>query len=105
MVDSNLLSLVKSFEPTGLGNPAPTFVTKKVVLKEIRKIGKDGSHLKMKIGDRNMFDAIGFGMAKSIKIPEGSKIDVVYTLDENIWNGKRNLQLKVKDLRLSENTP
>ena len=30
-------------------------------------------------------------------------IDIVYTIDENEWNGETNLQLKVIDFRLSEN--
>jgi single-stranded-DNA-specific exonuclease len=30
-------------------------------------------------------------------------VDIVYTIDENEWNGETNLQLKVIDFRLSEN--
>jgi single-stranded-DNA-specific exonuclease len=29
-------------------------------------------------------------------------IDIVFTLEENEWNGEKRLQLKVIDLRLSE---
>lgn len=105
LVDQNLLSLVKSFEPSGLGNPSPVFATMNTTLKEVRLIGKDNSHLKIKIGDEKTFDAIGFGMAKNIKIPEGSKVDVVYAIDENVWNGKRSLQLKLKDIRPTNKLP
>ena len=29
-----------------------------------------------------------------------NKVDIVYSPEENIWNGITNLQIKVKDLKL-----
>jgi hypothetical protein len=29
-------------------------------------------------------------------------VDVAYVLEENVWNGKTSLQLKVKDMRLAQ---
>lgn len=103
LITPELLALVKKFEPSGLGNPTPVFVTKNVYLKETKVIGKDGTHLKIKLGKDKIFDAIGFGMAEKSKFKNGSTVDIVYALDENVWNGRKSIQLKLKDMRLSEN--
>jgi single-stranded-DNA-specific exonuclease len=46
---------------------------------------------------------IGFNMAEKFSLLQSNKpIDMVYTIDENEWNGEKNLQLMVIDIRLSE---
>ena len=39
----------------------------------------------------------GFGVV--IWFQEGDRVDAVYTLSENEWNGNKNLQLKIRDLK------
>ena len=98
-----LLTLVKSFEPAGLGNPAPTFTTRGVTIIEARKVGADGRHLKLKISEGDvLFDGIGFSLGgRYQELSPEKKMDIVYNLEENLYNGRRSLQLKIKDLRLS----
>jgi single-stranded-DNA-specific exonuclease len=49
------------------------------------------------------FTGIGFNMADSFALLQTKKpFDIVFTLDENEWNGSKTLQLKVIDVRLSE---
>ncbi len=46
------------------------------------------------------FEAIAFGIGdRANEVKPGSTIDVVYTIDENVWNGNKKLQLKVKDFK------
>jgi len=53
--------------------------------------------------DKVTFTGIGFNMADKFYLLQMNKaLDIVYTLDENEWNGEINLQLKVIDLRISE---
>lgn len=98
-----LLTLVKSFEPTGLGNPAPTFATREVSLVDARQVGTDGKHLKLKLDENKIsFEAIGFSLGRIYSdLSPDKKMDIVYNLEENLFNGRRSLQLKIKDLRLS----
>ena len=69
----------------------------------VRAIGRDNKHLKLQVfKDDVEFDAIAFGMGALVQDLEvGKLIDVVYHLDVNEWNGKKTLQLRVKDLDVS----
>lgn len=104
-ISNDLLSIIKSFEPTGLGNPAPTFVTRNVQIVEKRIIGKEGKHLKLKLkNSKRTLDAIAFGFGESdLKLDENSYINVAYNVEENVWNGNKNLQLKIKDIKENKN--
>lgn len=102
-LDYKLLNVIKKFEPSGLGNPTPVLLTKEVLVVEDKILGKDKKHLKLKLQkDEKRFDAIAFGFSDfAKKLKKDSKVDLVFNLDENVWNGRKNLQLKIKDLKLS----
>lgn len=99
----DLVKTLTLFEPTGLGNPTPVFLTKNVEILDIRPVGSAKSHLKLKLSNNGkIFDAIAFGFGDYYSRLLGKeKVDVVYNLEENVWNGSRSLQLKVKDLSLA----
>ncbi len=97
-----LLALSESFEPTGLGNPTPTFMTKNVTIADARVVGRAGTHLKLVLEESgSTFAAIAFGLGGIYQsfTPE-TKIDIAYALEENTWNGNTNLQLKIKDIKM-----
>jgi len=102
-INLNLYESLQKLAPFGMGNPEPTFLSKKVFIDDMRLVGTENRHIKFrfKINDLGfMIDGIGFGMGEmSTKIHIGDKIDIVYTTDENEWNGERRLQLKIKNLR------
>lgn len=52
LVSSELLDLVAEMEPCGLGNPAPTFAARRVVVTVGKAFGKDGNHLRLVLNDR-----------------------------------------------------
>jgi single-stranded-DNA-specific exonuclease len=98
----DLLDKLTQFEPTGLGNPGATFLTKQVELIDSKPVGREARHLKLKLKqNEHTFDSIYFGGGEMYsKLTPGKKIDIVYNLEDNSWNGYKNLQLKVKDLKL-----
>ena len=101
-LNRELLDLIESFEPTGLGNPAPTFATKDVLVEDVRAVGRGGKHLKLKLGQNScVFDAIAFGVGELFgSIARDSKIDIAYALEENTWNGNKKIQLKIRDIKV-----
>ena len=98
-INEKLYKDIQTLSPFGMGNPQPVFMTKNVKIIDRRNLGKDGSHLKLKVSSRGMlFDAIGFGLANNFDAQIGDSIDIVYTIDVNEWNNKKTIQLKIRDL-------
>jgi single-stranded-DNA-specific exonuclease len=94
--------ILKQLAPFGPQNMKPVFVSRNVRDNGYGKqVGSDKSHLKLSLfqGDNTQtINAIGFGLGNKIDdIHNG--FDVVYTIDENEWNGYKSLQLVVKDLK------
>lgn len=102
-INWELSKKLSEFTPFGLGNPVPTFVTFGVEVLDARRLGENGKHLKLKLKKANkVFDAIGFGLGSHIQgIAPKKQIDLVYSIEKNIWNGNASLQLKVKDVKFS----
>lgn len=96
------LEKIKAFEPAGIGNPAPTFVSKKVEVMAVKTVGREAKHLKLKLKqNEQVIDSIFFGGGEIYsKLTPGSKIDIAYQIEENIWNGYKNIQLKIKDMKV-----
>ncbi|MEX2361897.1 MAG: hypothetical protein WD544_01845, partial [Patescibacteria group bacterium] len=84
----------------GQGNPLPIVLKSSMSVSSPRKIGSAGNHLKafVKSGD-SQIDMIGFGLAEKYFNNPLSTIDIVGHLEENIWNGRKSLQIKLKDFR------
>jgi single-stranded-DNA-specific exonuclease len=102
-LNQKLFDLIASFEPTGLGNPAPTFMTQKVNILEAKTVGAEGKHLVMKLeNEGNTFETIAFGFGNYLKeLTPQTKINIVYLLEEDSWNGYKKLRLRIKDLKVS----
>lgn len=93
---------IQELSPFGMANPEPTFLTKNLIIESIRLVGNDGKHLKIELSAKNLkskIQGIYFGAGENINFKQGDRVDVVYVLDENVWNNNKSLQLKVKDLK------
>ena len=103
-INSEFTELIKAFEPTGLGNPAPMFIGRKVEVIDPRTVGRDAKHLKLKLKQHEqIFDSIFFGGGEIYsKLTPGADIDIAYQVEENLWNGYKSIQLKVKDIKTAD---
>jgi single-stranded-DNA-specific exonuclease len=97
----DLLKYLDWLQPTGMGNPAPIFMSSGLKVTRQRAIGADGAHLKLAVTDgRITYDAIAFRQGYWIaQLPP--KVDLMYTFELNEFNGQVSLQLNVKDIRPS----
>ncbi len=107
-VDIENLSLkqveeVNQLRPFGMGNPKPLFRVKHSP-KEIRLIGSRKNHLKLQFQkDNAKLEGVAFGMGELYPhISPHASLEVVGELGINEWNGRKNLQLMIKDMMINE---
>lgn len=98
--------VLKQFAPFGPDNQKPVFCTKRVYdYGTSRLVGKDQEHLKLELIDtnsENIMNAIAFGMYEHNDYVKGlNPFDIVYTIEENNYNGNSYIQLLVKEIRPS----
>ena len=97
-------NILKQFEPFGPCNLPPLFYAENVVDTGFAKhIGKNNEHLKLclrEVGSAPYFDAVGFSLGHKLPlITSGKPFSIVYSVEENLWNGKLSLQLQVRDIK------
>ncbi len=102
-INWQLVKDLQKFMPFGVGNPSPVFVTKNAKIVDSFVMGSLKNHLKLILmEDKNTLEAVAFNMAEIGKeLKKGDFVDVVYSIEENVWNGNKAIQLKVKDFRKS----
>ena len=100
LIDDKLLVVIGQFAPFGPGNYEPTFATRDVLIKNVHTVGNDAKHLKFSIeGSDTIYDAIAFGMGRlGARLTEEAKVGLAYNIYENVWNGKRKIELRVRDI-------
>ncbi|PKO13566.1 MAG: single-stranded-DNA-specific exonuclease RecJ [Chloroflexi bacterium HGW-Chloroflexi-10] len=100
-IPATILKDLLRLEPIGAANPEAMFVSRNVNVKQAHAVGKDKNHLKLIVQDGAItYDAIGFHLGYWMKAMP-SKIDLLYSISENNFNGNRYTQLNVKDLKSS----
>jgi single-stranded-DNA-specific exonuclease len=100
-IKSGLYNIIKQMEPFGPENMRPVFVSKNVSDTGFSKIVKD-QHIRLVVKQNDVvITGIFFRAAHLFPIVQNGKFDIVYTIDENDWNGTISLQLKVIDIRQS----
>ena len=95
--------ILKQFAPFGPQNMAPVFMTSDVVDTGYAKcVGEEDKHLKISVAQHNgePINGIGFGLGDKLPyVANKSTFSIAYAIDENQWNGRISLQLKLKDIK------
>lgn len=109
-ITNKFFTKLMDFAPFGPKNLNPVFVTKNVVdYGETKAVGRNNEHLKLVITDtpKDTFpiaiNGIAFGMGHlAEKIQNGTYFDICYSLQENVFMGKREIQLLIKDIKFHD---
>ena len=69
-------------------------------MKSSRSVGAEGKHLKITLEDEHgaPMDGIGFRMG-DMQSSLPPRVDVLYTFEQNEYNGRTSLQLNLRDLK------
>jgi len=109
-IDWELYDLLQKFEPFGQNNEEPKYLARELTVKALEPVGKEGKHLRIMVQQDNgqIKKTIGWDLcnennchcldwSKELKV--GDKIDMVFEIEVNEWNGNRELQLTIADLK------
>jgi len=101
----DLMGDIERMAPFGQGNPEPRFGAKGLEVLSIRPVGHN-KHLKLRLRQQNgqFFDAIAYNKGASLGgwLRNGAKIAAVFTPRINTWNGMRNIELDIKDIKIEK---
>jgi single-stranded-DNA-specific exonuclease len=102
-VSDDLESLLRHFEPFGVGNPTPVFLSRNVRLTAApRIVGTDGLKLRVASGTRDR-DALGWGMGElASELSVDTPLDLAYRLERDTYMGESRLQLRIADVRVAD---
>lgn len=93
-----LYQQIDRLQPWGIGNDFPVFWTHNVRVIEQRMVGNNHLKLTLAQDDNLQIAAIAWRWGDYFPLPD--RIDVAYKLQENLWNGKKSLQLELVGARI-----
>ncbi|MBE6623088.1 MAG: single-stranded-DNA-specific exonuclease RecJ [Ruminococcaceae bacterium] len=104
-IDISHAQMLYSLEPYGSGNPSPVFILREALVDTITPIGMN-KHLKLTLKKNNkLFTALYFNKTpEEFKFMAGQTADVAFNLEINEYRGQRNVQLNVRDMKMSGET-
>lgn len=103
---TELETLLRHFEPHGVGNPGPTFLVRDARLSAVpRVVGAGG--LKFRIATaRGDLHALGWGLGPRLpELTNVETVDLVVRLERDEWNGASRLQARVLDFARTSPPP
>ncbi|MEK7644362.1 MAG: hypothetical protein AAB390_03620, partial [Patescibacteria group bacterium] len=108
-VNWELYDVLEKFKPFGQGNPKPKYLAEGVTVDKIECIGKEAKHLRLVAHHTTwvMRKILGWSFCNenednvnwSKQLKPGDKVDIVFEVGVNEWNGNRELQLTIADLK------
>jgi len=91
---------LEKFAPFGMANPEPIFASRQVKVTNLKRVGGDNQHLKLKV---NGFNAIAFGQGELLPDLSLTKpVDIAFNLTLNQWKNQKQLELRIKDIKIPE---
>lgn len=108
-VNWDLYDVLEKFKPFGQKNPTPTYIAKKVEVVSVDSMGKDAKHMKLMVkhSTPKIRKMVGWGFCDASRrgqdwcaaLKPGDQLDIAFEIGINEWNGNRELQLTIVDIK------
>lgn len=100
-LDPTTIDMIDVCAPYGQQNPRPVFLLSNVTIREAQTVGAKRQHVKVVVGQGEQFGkCIGFRLGDRVaELVPGSQADLAVEVSWNIWNGRKERQLKIIDWR------
>jgi len=96
-IDFELLEILECFEPYGQKNPRPSFLIRDAEVKIAKPLGREKNHLKLILQTQTKtLECLFFNFDKKVK--NGDKIDIIFTIQKNVYRGLVTPQLIIKKI-------
>lgn len=100
-INDRFIRIIDAMAPFGPQNMRPVFLLKGVLASDVRLVGED--HLKFAVRNADSakyLQAIAFRQAEMRNVIEsGEPFSLLCVIEFNDWNGRRSIQLNVKDIK------
>ncbi len=96
---------IESLEPYGIGNPKPLLIASDVrVVGDPRLVGERKNHLQLRLSQGGtVVKAIAWNVAEKAKALKADSVcSLAFHVSINEWNGRRDVQLEIKDVQFDE---
>lgn len=106
-INEDFFGILNRFQPFGPENMSPVFVSYNVIDTGTgRMVGSSGEHLRLDLcqpaSGPTTFPGIAFSQANHFEyIRRGKPFDICYSVEMNEFRGNRNLQLNIKDIKVT----
>lgn len=99
-----MVEAIEKMKPFGEGNRPPVFLATAMTVREMKTVGNGNKHTKLflKPDDNTpkLFEAIAFNSTEKLEaVKIGDRVDMVFALERDDWNGNSKLQLVVEDVK------
>jgi len=106
-INWKLVKELDKFAPFGAGNPQPLFIARNIKVLNARTVGRKDRHLKLRLASNAsrpvILEAIAFNQGDFLtKLSPGQLVDICFVVYTNIWNGRKKLELKIKDIKITQ---
>ncbi|HBS86203.1 MAG: single-stranded-DNA-specific exonuclease RecJ [Bacteroidetes bacterium GWF2_38_335] len=105
-ISRRLYRIINQFQPFGPENMRPVFISENVRdAGDTKAVGKNSEHLRLDVmenGPQSRIQGIAFNKGYELsKVKTGGNFKICYCIDENVFNNKVSLQIRVKDLKFN----